>query len=171
VSDILHLRGPGNLDTVLHGLIGRTFLSVNGKGPVSLFSPFGGDLHLVSEPYLRDFQNAFHILNVSFHVSGKVVRGRDSPRIQRSGKGARESPGDPCDHMVQSRRILRPGDLTPVLFFVKAPDPSVNAEVERIGKTLNIGRAMGALVLVNTDVTRVCYGHDSPSFRKVLHLN
>jgi hypothetical protein len=104
----------------------------------------------------------------------KVIRGRDFPRIQRSGKGARESPGDPCDDMIESRRILRPGDLTPVLFFVEAPDASMNAEVERIGETLNIGRAMGPLQLVNANVTRVRYGHDSTSLVqvvKVLHLN
>ena len=171
MSDLFHLRGPGNLDAVPHGLIGRTFVNVDGKGPFGFFSPVCWKLNLVSDPDLRDFQNAFHVLNVSFHMSCKVVRGRDSPRIQRSGKGTRESPGDSCDHMIQSRRILRPGDLAPILFFVKAPDPSVNAEVERIGETLNVGRAMGSLVLMYTDVTRVCYGHDSPSLLEVLHIN
>jgi hypothetical protein len=73
--------------------------------------------------------------------------------------------------MIQGRRILRPGDLTAVLFFVKAADPSVNAEVERLGKTLYIGRAMGALELVNADATGVCYGHDSSSLGEVLQLN
>jgi hypothetical protein len=155
VSDLFHLRGPGNLDAVPHGLIGRAFVSVDGKGPLGFFFPVCWKLNLVSHPDLRDFQNPLHILNVSFHVSRKVVRGRDSPRIQRSGKGPRESPGDSCDHMIQSRRILRPGDLAPILFFVEAPDAPVNAEVERIGEILNIGRAMGSLQLVDANVTRV----------------
>jgi hypothetical protein len=76
--------------------------------------------------------------------------------------------------MIESRRILWPGDLTPILFFVEAPDASMNAEVERIGETLNIGRAMSPVVLVNANVTRVCYGHDCTSLVqvvKVLHLN
>ena len=170
VSDRLHLRGPGNLDAVFHGLIGRTLLSIDGKGPVSLFSPLGGDLNLVSEPDLRDSQNAFYLLNVSFHVSRQVVRGRDCPRIQRGGKGARESACDSCDHVIQSRRIFRPGNLASILFFVKAPDASVNAEVDRVGETLNISRSMGSLMLVNADVTRVCYGHDSLSLREFLYI-
>jgi hypothetical protein len=103
-------------------------------------------------------------------MSRKVVGGRDSPRIQRSGKGARESPGDSCDHMIQSGRILRAGDLSPMLFFVEAPDAPMDAEVERIGEILDIGRAMGPLQLVNANVARVCYGHDSTSLRKFLHM-
>ena len=80
-----HLSGPGNRDAIFYGLVSRTFLGVHSKSPLSLFPPFGRDLHLVSKADLRDFQNSIYILNVSFHVSGNVVRGRDSPRIQRSG--------------------------------------------------------------------------------------
>jgi hypothetical protein len=90
-------------------------------------------------------------------MSYKVIRGRDSPRIQRSGKGSRESPGDSCDHVIQSRRILRSGDLTTILFLVEASDAPMDAEVDRFGKVLNISRSMGPLVLVNANVTRVRY--------------
>jgi hypothetical protein len=153
---------PSALDAPLDGLVGRAFVGIHGEGPLGLVPGAGGDLEFVGHADLGDLENPFHVLNIAFYKRDEIVCGFDFSRFQRRGKGSGQSPADTGDHVVEGRRIFRPCDHTTVFFLVKGLDPTVHAEMNRFREVLNIGRAVRAFMLHDTDVTGMGYGHWRP---------
>jgi hypothetical protein len=62
--------------------------------------------------------------------------------------------------MVQGCRVFRTAQLSPILLLVEVANPTVDAEVDRLLKVLEVGRSMGSLVLFDAKPARVDDTHE-----------
>jgi hypothetical protein len=154
------------VNAILDRLIGRAFVRIHSEGSLGLFPGAGWNLEFVSQADLGYFENPVHVLNIPFHKRDEIISGLDFPRFQRSCKGSGESPANSRNDVIQGGRILRTFDFTAVLLLVEVLDAAVDAEVKGLGEVLDVGRAVGAFMLRDTDVTRVGYCHWQPPYRK-----
>jgi len=158
---------PGALNAILDRLIGRAFVRINSESSLGLVPGAGWNLEFIGQPDLGDLENPVHVFNIPFHKRDEIVCGLDFPRFQRGGKGSGKSPTDAGNHVIQGRRIFRTCDLAAVFLFIKVLDAAVHAEMNGLGEVFNVGRAVRAFMLQDTDVTSVGYGHDSSSTRLI----
>jgi hypothetical protein len=161
-SDFDHVSLPGALDAILDRLIARAFVRIHGECSLGLFPGAGWNLESVSQADLGDLENPVHVLNVAFHETDEILGRFDFPRFQRGRKGSGESPGNAGNDVIQGRRIFGAFDFTAVLQFVEVLYSTVDAEVKGLCEVLDVGCAVRALVLQDTDVTGVGYGHRRP---------
>jgi hypothetical protein len=162
VSGFNHFGSPGALNAILYGLIGRAFVRINSESSLGLVPGAGGDLEFVSQADLRDLENPVHVLNIPFHKRDEIVCGLDFPRFQRRGKGSGQSPADAGNHVIKRRWIFRTCDHTAVFLLIEVLNPAVHAEMNGLREVLDVGRAVRALMLQDTDVAGVGYGHGEP---------
>ena len=171
VSDFSHFGLPGALNAILDGLIGRAFIRINGESSLGLVPGAGWNLEFISQADFGDLENAVNVFNIAFHKRDEIVCHIDSPRFQRSRKGSGESPANAGNHVIKGRRIFRTGDLSTVFLLVEILDAAVNAEMNGLREILDVGRAMRAFMLQDTDVAGVGYGHWRPPYNSSLaHL-
>jgi hypothetical protein len=156
---LLNVGYPRAFDTALDRLIRRALLGIAGQDPVKLFPAAGRDLKPVAEANPGDLHHACHILDVALHVCRQVARRRNPPHIQCGAQSAGQSTGDAGDDVVESGRVFRAGQLAPILILVKVADAAVNAEVDRLRKSLDVGRPVGALMFLDTNAAGVNHWH------------
>jgi hypothetical protein len=147
------------LNTVSDGLIGRAFVGIHSKGPLGLVPGAGGDLEFVSQADLGDLENSFHVFNIPFNKRDEIVCGLDFPRFQRRGKGSGQSPANAGNDVIKGRRIFGTCNHTAVFLLIEVLDPTVHAEMNGLSEVFDIGRAVRAFVLHDTDVAGVGYCH------------
>jgi hypothetical protein len=162
ISGFNHFGLPRALDATLDGLIGRAFVRIHCQGPFGLIPGAGGDLEFVSQADPGDLEKAVRVFNIPFHKRDEIVCRFDFPRFQRGGEGSGESPANAGDHVIEGRRIFRTGDLSAVFLLVEILDAAVNAEMNGLREVLDVGRAMRAFMLHDTNVAGVGYGHWGP---------
>jgi hypothetical protein len=148
---------PGALNAVSDRLIGRAFVGINSESPLGLVPGPGWNLEFVGQADLGDLENAVHVFNVPFHKRDEIVCSLDFPRFQRGGKGTRQSPPDSGNHVIQGRGVFRTCDDAAVFLLVEILDPTVHAEMNRLREVLDVGCAVRAFMLHDTDVTGVGY--------------
>jgi len=157
---------PGALNATLDGLIGRAFVRIHRESSLGLVPGAGGDLEFVSQADLGDFEDPVHVFNIPLHKRDEVVCGLDFPRFQRGGEGAGESPPDAGNHVIESRRILRPRDVAAVFLLVEVLDAAVDAGMNGLREVLDVGRAVRAFMLHDADAAGMGNGHTRPPHKK-----
>src|SRR5262245_59943065 len=156
----LHDLGvPRTLDATLDRLISRALLGVARQHPVDFVPRLGLSLEAVTEANLGDLQNSGHVFDVALDMGHEVVRRRNSPHVQCGPEGAGQSASDPGNDVVERGRVFRASELSPVLLLVELFDASVNAEVDRLRKVLDMGRAVRSRLLLDTQSTGMNDAH------------
>jgi hypothetical protein len=146
---------PGDVDAAFHRLVRRTKVRIQRQGSLSLFFEAGRDSELIRDPDLRDSQDTLFLADISFHMGHEVFSGRNSTRIQRSAESAGQSAGNPCDNMIKGGGVFLPLDFPPILLLIKIFDAPMDAEMNRFRELLYVGRSVGSLVFVNSNVAGV----------------
>ena len=159
---------PGALNAILDGLIGRAFVRINSESPLGLVPGAGWNLEFIGQADLGDLENAVYVFNIPFHKRDEIVRSLYFPRFQRGGKGTGQSPTNSGNHVIEGRGIFRTYNLTAVFLLVEILDPAVHAEMDRLREVLDVGRAVRAIMLHDTDVTGVGYRHNRPPHQSPL---
>src|SRR5262249_9547493 len=145
----LDLRIPRTLDATLDRLISRALLGVARQHPVDFVPRRRWSLEPITETNLGDLQDSCHVFDVALDLSHEVVRRRNSPHVQCGPDGAGQSTSDPGNDIVERGRVFRASELSPVLLLVELFDASVDSEVDRLGKVLDMGRAVRSLQLLD----------------------
>ena len=108
---------------------------------------------------VRNLKYAVNLLNVTFHVGDKIVRGLDFPHVQRGSQCASQSPSDTSNHMVERRRILGTGNRSAILLLVEVFDSAMDSKVHRLIEPFDVSRSMWPLMLFNSDLAGMRDGH------------
>jgi len=157
---------PGALNATLDGLIGRALVRINSERSLGLVPRAGWDLEFVGQADLGDLENPVPVFNIPFHKRDEVVCGLDFPRFQRGGEGSGESPADAGNHVIEGGRIFRTCDLAAVFLLVEVLDAAVDAEMNGLCEVLDVGRAVRAFMLHDTDAAGVGNCHVRPPHKK-----
>ena len=150
-----HFRLPGDVNTVLDGLIRGTQVGIDRQGSLRFLFHTGGSFERIGDPDLCDCQDALFLANISFHLGYEVFSGRNSPRIQRGAESAGQSAGNSCDDVIQGGRIFRALDFPSILLLIEILYAPVDAEVNGFREIFDVGRSVGSLMFVNADVAGV----------------
>jgi hypothetical protein len=158
----LYVRFPSTLDTILYRLIGRAESCISGQGALGFILQFFGGFERIFQPYFRNFEYAVHIFDITFDFGCQVFSGFNSARIQRAGKRAGQSACYSRYHMIQGSRVVRSLQFSAVFVLVKIPYTAVDAEMNGLVKSFEMGGSMGSLMFFNGKATGVSDGHGPP---------
>src|SRR5262249_18504977 len=121
----LDLCIPTALDAALDRLVGWALLGIACQQPVHLLPASCGNLKAVLQANLGNAHHTVYVFDVALDLGHEVVCRPDPPHVQCGSQGAGQSAGDPGDDVVERGRVLRAGDLPPVLLLVEPLDAAV----------------------------------------------